>query len=282
MDISRDIIKMENNKGGEILDHQHDERLRWQYLLQVLYRISRAESVKEFGQVCFEQLQVITPFTKGLFFLASRKNGRVVHLSPMSYNFEETSIGKPPDAFISGDYPNSWVTFQYSPWSSVKLNSEIYDMKTFEKTDLYRDLYYPQDIYHAVQMVLIHDDVLLGIMAFFRPKSQPDFSVQDVEPLEMIKEHLALKLWYLLAQDGAVSAKGKSSELLLEAVGLTRREIEIAGLVRLGLDNEEICSRLYLSKSTLHKHFYNIYRKVGVTNRMQLYQYMISDASGKQ
>ena len=264
------------------MDCQHDDRLRWQYLLQVLYRISRAESVKEFGQVCFEQLQVITPFTKGLFFLTSRKNGKVVHLAPMSYNFEDTSVGKPPDAFISGGYPNSWITFQYSPWSCVKLNSEIYDMKTFEKTDLYRDLYYPQNIYHAMQMVLIHDDVLLGIIAFFRPKNQLDFSAQDVELLDMIKEHLALKLWYLLTQDGAVSAKGKSSASLLESAGLTRREIEISGLVRLGLDNEEICSRLYLSKSTLHKHFYNIYRKIGVTNRMQLYQYMISNDSGKQ
>lgn len=51
---------------------------------------------------------------------------------------------------------------------------------------------------------------------------------------------------------------------------LTPREYEIAQLVRGGLRNAEIASRLYLSEHTIKQNLKNVFRKLGVRSRTQL------------
>lgn len=154
-------------------------------------------------------------------------------------------------------------------------------MEVFERSKTYRDLYQPANIHHALQMVLIHDDTLLGIVALFRPRTEPDFSLADVKLLEALKEHLALKLWQLTAARQTASPQGQDASLA-DLFLLTTRELEIVQLVKLGLDNFQICQKLCISKSTLHKHFFNIYRKMNVSNRMQLYRYLVSQKSDQR
>jgi DNA-binding CsgD family transcriptional regulator len=50
---------------------------------------------------------------------------------------------------------------------------------------------------------------------------------------------------------------------------LTRRELEVLALVRQGLSNAEIATRLFLSKKTVNHHVSAILRKLGVTRRGQ-------------
>jgi len=56
----------------------------------------------------------------------------------------------------------------------------------------------------------------------------------------------------------------------LAPLGLSVREIEVVELVLKGLSNKEIASRLFISTETVKKHAYNVYRKLGVQNRVQL------------
>lgn len=50
---------------------------------------------------------------------------------------------------------------------------------------------------------------------------------------------------------------------------LTKREIEILQLVKMGLSNKEIASRLFISLETVKKHLKNTYAKLDVKNRAQ-------------
>jgi len=52
--------------------------------------------------------------------------------------------------------------------------------------------------------------------------------------------------------------------------GLTPREKEIIGLLLKGKSNREIGEELYVSPRTVEAHVYNIYRKCGVKNKMEL------------
>ncbi|MFZ0561352.1 MAG: response regulator transcription factor [Terriglobales bacterium] len=51
---------------------------------------------------------------------------------------------------------------------------------------------------------------------------------------------------------------------------LSRREQQLVGLVAFGLTNKEIASRLRLSERTVKNHFYRIFRKAGVHDRMAM------------
>lgn len=51
--------------------------------------------------------------------------------------------------------------------------------------------------------------------------------------------------------------------------GLTGRELEILRMIALGLPNKVVAGRLYITEKTIKTHTNNIYRKLGVQNRLQ-------------
>lgn len=65
---------------------------------------------------------------------------------------------------------------------------------------------------------------------------------------------------------GAAESRSESRDYL----ELTPRERELAALVASGLRNREIASRLGISEGTAKLHLYNVYKKLGVANRVEL------------
>jgi DNA-binding CsgD family transcriptional regulator len=61
---------------------------------------------------------------------------------------------------------------------------------------------------------------------------------------------------------------------MLQNEGLTEREIEIACNIIQGQSNREIGEKLFISESTVKKHTSNFYKKLGISNREQLKQYI--------
>jgi DNA-binding NarL/FixJ family response regulator len=72
---------------------------------------------------------------------------------------------------------------------------------------------------------------------------------------------------YTMALSRPLDDPGAEREQLFTARGLTEREKEIARLVTLGLDNETIAERIFLSDRTVKFHIGNIYSKFGVDGR---------------
>jgi DNA-binding NarL/FixJ family response regulator len=55
-----------------------------------------------------------------------------------------------------------------------------------------------------------------------------------------------------------------------DSLGLTPRELELATLVVSGLRNRDVATRLGISEGTAKLHLYNVYKKIGVANRVEL------------
>jgi DNA-binding CsgD family transcriptional regulator len=53
---------------------------------------------------------------------------------------------------------------------------------------------------------------------------------------------------------------------------LTPAERDVVGLVRQGLSNKDVATRLFISPRTVATHLTHVYTKLGLTSRVQLAQ----------
>ena len=83
---------------------------------------------------------------------------------------------------------------------------------------------------------------------------------------DRVKEHEPLGAAFP-ADDGKLTITEAS-----EKYSLTRREHTILRALLDGKENDVICDELAISVNTLKKHILNIYRKMGIRNRVQLFK----------
>jgi DNA-binding CsgD family transcriptional regulator len=69
-----------------------------------------------------------------------------------------------------------------------------------------------------------------------------------------------------------VSGKNNLEDKLQNKYHLSRREIDIIFCMISDMSYEETAEKLYISKLTVHTHIKNIYRKLGVRNKIELYR----------
>lgn len=78
---------------------------------------------------------------------------------------------------------------------------------------------------------------------------------------------------FFLDESGAVPVQTMETEAALELLKnqyeLTKREAEILKEVYDGKSNQQIAEELFISESTVKAHVYNLFRKLGVKNRME-------------
>jgi DNA-binding CsgD family transcriptional regulator len=81
-------------------------------------------------------------------------------------------------------------------------------------------------------------------------------------------------------QIAMVIEPAKASEVapvIVEAYGLTPREVEVTQMVALGLKTDEIGARLYLSPHTVRDHLKAVFEKVGVSSRGELVSQLFAE-----
>jgi DNA-binding NarL/FixJ family response regulator len=69
---------------------------------------------------------------------------------------------------------------------------------------------------------------------------------------------------------GGPRAAAPTEDKQPESLGLTPRELELTSLVISGLRNRDVAVRLGISEGTAKLHLYNVYKKLGVANRVEL------------
>lgn len=82
---------------------------------------------------------------------------------------------------------------------------------------------------------------------------------------------------------GRIEAReGPSRNWLGAAVGLTRRESDVLGLLANGLTNEEIAQALFINIETVKSHLKRAYLRLGVRNRAEAVGWIVGGQPGRR
>lgn len=243
-------------------------------LSHIIYAIYNIPDFDAMRREVMELIKYAVPFNTANFFLVERrKNGKEVLRDLVNVNSLPVSDSDLED--ILSRYMEECSDIDSTHWLVKSKKSIAYRTTDFiseeaqQNTAYYKEMFLPYNVHFGAQMVLAYDDVSLGLLTLFRSKDEPNFSDTEIFFLDNLKEHLSIRLSRHAKASAPSSAFNMSA--FIDKYDLTRRECEILTLLFEGIHNEEIARELYISENTLRRHIYNIYSKMNIKSRWELY-----------
>ena len=235
----------------------------WIVLNNIIYKIHTSDDFDAMRYEVLEQLRMVIDFDSADFYLASKEEGKLL-CRPVTYNCDVDLSEEYEELDYSRGLVNSGKMLVYR-------ESDIISDEVRVNTDYYKKVYKPNNWHYALQMVLAKHKKFLGAMTFYRTIGKDDFRYDDIFALDMLKDHLAYRLEQQMINGDRMGGKITVSEAT-EKFELTKRESTILKLLMSGTDSNRICEELVITPNTLKKHILNIYRKMGIKNRVQLFK----------
>lgn len=237
----------------------------WIVLNNIIYKIYTTEDFRGMRSGLLEQLKMVLDFDSADFFLASHGESPGL-IDPVTYNCDGVS----PQMYDQLDYSRG---IMYSGKSLVYRETDIISDEKRMQTEYYKRVYSSNNWHYALQMILAREKKFLGVITFYRTIGKDNFHYDDIFLMDLLKDHIAFRLYQ---ERRRTDSKKLTVAQAVAKFGLTKREETILGLLMSGMDNTAVCEKLVISVNTLKKHVLNIYRKLGIRNRIQLYK-LISD-----
>ncbi|MBO5239707.1 MAG: helix-turn-helix transcriptional regulator [Lachnospiraceae bacterium] len=235
----------------------------WIMLNSIIYKIYTMSDFDRMRHELIEDLSMLVNFDSADFYLASRDENRLLD-DPVMYHCEEDMS----QVYETLDYS---MGIMLSGKSLIYRETDIMSDETRVNTDYYKKVYQPNQWHYSLQMIIAKENRFLGVITFYRVKGKDDFQYDDIFVLDILKDHLAYRLEQQTHMNNYVEEKLTISEAVLK-YELTRREKTILQMLMSGRENADICEELVISNNTLKKHILNIYRKLGIKNRVQLFK----------
>ena len=240
-------------------------------LNEIVYKIHCSESFDDMRVSVLTLLKMLIPYNKATFYLTSSSPDHSL-CEPVGVNILPTECQQYSDEFESIDYTR-WM-FNSSKSMAFR-ETDLFPESTRELDDYYKGMYQKNGIHFSAMLTIGYMNHFLGVISLYRGKEDDDFTDRDLFILELIKDHLAIRLQQKLFPENKDDdrLKGKRQQITSQIISkyhLTIRESEILLLLLEGIEKSTICETLVISAFTLKKHSSNIYRKLGISSRWQL------------
>lgn len=235
----------------------------WLVMNSIIYKIYTTGDFDAMRTQFLEQIKTVIDFDSADFYLASSNEKENLE-RPVFLNCDEDLS----DIYENMDYSRG---IMFSGRSMVYRETDIISDEKRVQTEYYQRVYKPNNWHYALQMIFGRNKQFLGVVTLYRTIGKEDFTYEDVFLMDMLKDHMA----YRLSQDRNNQMTSQEKLTLTQAVktyDLTKREQTILQLLLQGMENTEICDRLSITVNTLKKHILNIYRKLGIRNRVQMFK----------
>lgn len=235
----------------------------WIVLNNIIYKIYTMEDFDEMRERLFEELKMLIDFDSGDFYLASQEEGKLL-CNPVTYNCDVDLS----DIYEDIDYSRGLVA---GGKMLIYRETDIISDETRVETEYYQKVYKPNNWHYALQMVLAKHKKFLGAITFYRTIGKENFHYDDIFILDMLKDHLAYRVEQRMRKHESFEGKLSVAEASVK-YDLTKRESEILKALMDGKDNTLICEEMVITSNTLKKHILNIYRKLDINTRVQLFK----------
>ncbi len=235
----------------------------WIVLNNIIYKIHTTDNFDEMRHDLLEQLKMIIDYDSAYFLLASKEEGHLVG-DPVAYNCD-TNLTKMHEDL---DYSRG---IMLSGKSLIFRETDILSDDVRLETDYYKKVYKPNNWHFALQIIIARHKKFLGTITFYRTIGKENFHYDDIFILDMLKDHLSYRLEKYLSGLETSNEKLTISETIAK-YDLSKREATVLKELMSGKDNSDICEELFITANTLKKHILNIYRKLGIKNRVNLFK----------
>lgn len=235
----------------------------WLILNSIIYEIYTTADFDCMRKKFLEQMKLLVDFDSADFYLAAL-DGEERLLSPITYHCDDSLA----DIYNSMECGK---VIMHRGKSIVYRETDIVSDEERVKTEYYEKVYKPNNWHYSLRMIIAYEKEFLGVVTLYRNIGKDDFSHDEVFLVDTLKEHMAYRLWKQ-KQNRLQFGEKLTVSAATEKFGLTRQEHNILHLLMEGKDNNFICDYLSISINTLKKHILNIYRKLGIRNRVQLFK----------
>ncbi|NLK24249.1 MAG: LuxR family transcriptional regulator [Clostridiales bacterium] len=243
----------------------------WITINRVLLEIYEIKNVNELAERLLKMIRMLIPYSNG-YFLVFDKDEEINRKESSFIGIKESIQEKYLSYFYNVDYLK--YIYEFTKETETYRDTDILDDSIRKKTEFYTDFLRPNNIPFGAGILLMKDEKMLGIINLFRSSELGDFSDKDMYILDALKFHLANILYDIISKKEEKTEVNKVVQVMALNNDLSEREVEVIKLINEGKTNAQIAEILLISLSTVKKHVYNIYSKIGVKSRMQLVAYM--------
>ncbi|MSS63403.1 helix-turn-helix transcriptional regulator [Velocimicrobium porci] len=239
----------------------------WMVLNNIIYQMNATDDLKAMRENFLIQMKLVLEFDSADFYIIKDTKNHTL-TSPVYCNH---TIRMDTNAEDKWEGIENSRGFMYGGKSQVYRESDILSEEKRVETKYYKEFFAPYHLHYAVTMILARKNQFLGIVTFYRTREQEDFAYEDLLILDILKEHLALRLYKELQTESESDDKVTVHQCVT-LYNLTKREETILRRLMDGDENDKICSELAITNNTLKKHILNIYKKLGISNRVQMFK----------
>lgn len=214
-----------------------------------------------------EKLTALVDFDGGSFYLSTVSNDQKL-CSPVVYHIDPKFGEKYLQVYEQLDYSKALM---FTGRSMTYRESDIVADSKRILTSYYQMFYQAYHFHYSLHSSISYRGRFLGVMSLFRSTEKENFSQDDIELIGLLTTHLENSLYhrFIVALD---SHKKITVSQAVKKYYLTERQKVILQQLLDGRENEQICEKLGITNNTLKKHISNIYKKLNINSRIQLFK----------
>lgn len=235
----------------------------WIILNAITFKIHGIKDLDEMRMSVMEHLHYIIQYDSASFYIVSPTDSDCL-IRPVGINYETEDMLQYINTFKKLDYSEGLM---FTGKNIAYRESDIIPDEIRVNTDYYKAVYDAQGWHYSLHLNICHQEIFQGVLSFFRHKGAPDFSYDDIFVLDMIKDHLALRL---KQEREKCQTRRQTVSECIQTFHLSPREGSVLELLIHDQTAEEIATSLNITVSTLRKHCHHIYQKLGISTRIQL------------